>query len=67
MSCADVVHGVRGVGGMCERCMCLARGGVGGCELVRRLGLCFTKGECGTCVCVWVVMVCVVGVILFIV
>ena len=25
----SVVRGVRGVGGVCERCMCLARGGVG--------------------------------------
>ena len=26
----SVVHGVRGVGEVCEMCMCLARGGVGG-------------------------------------
>ena len=26
----SVVRGMRGVGGMCEMCMCLARGGVGG-------------------------------------
>ena len=25
-----VLHGMRGVGGMCELCMCLVRGGVGG-------------------------------------
>ena len=25
-----VVRGMRGVGGVCEMCMCLARGGVGG-------------------------------------
>ena len=25
-----MVHGMRGVGGVCEMCMCLARGGVGG-------------------------------------
>ena len=24
------VRGMRGVGGVCEMCMCLARGGVGG-------------------------------------
>ena len=34
-SAADVlwmseVRGMRGVGGVCEMCMCLARGGVGG-------------------------------------
>ena len=26
----SVVCGMRGVGGVCEMCMCLARGGVGG-------------------------------------
>ena len=26
----SVVHGMRGVGGVCEMCMCFARGGVGG-------------------------------------
>ena len=26
----SVVRGMRGVGGVCEMCMCLARGGVGG-------------------------------------
>ena len=36
VSCADdvlgvrVVRGMRGVSGLCEMCMCLARGGVGG-------------------------------------
>ena len=42
MSSADVVlemSGVRGVGGMCEICMCLAWGGVG----VRVLALGFTN------------------------
>ena len=34
-SAGDVL--VRGVGGVCDMCMCLARGGVGG------------EGECGTC------------------
>ena len=28
--CMSVVRGMRGVGGECEMCMCLARGGVGG-------------------------------------
>ena len=32
----SVVRGMRGVGGVCEICMCLVRGAVGG------LGLCFT-------------------------
>ena len=33
----SVVCGMRGVGGVCEMCMCLARGGVGveGDELMR--------------------------------
>ena len=26
----SVVHGMRGVRGVCEMCMCLARGGIGG-------------------------------------
>ena len=26
----SVVGGIRGVGGVCEMCMCLARGGLGG-------------------------------------
>ena len=36
---------VRGVGGVCDMCMCLARGGVGGegGEWMRELGLGFTK------------------------
>ena len=36
---------VRGVGGVCDMCMCLARGGVGadGCEWMRELGLGFTN------------------------
>ena len=33
---------VRGVGGVCDMCMCLARGGVGG-EWVRGLGMSFTN------------------------
>ena len=44
---------VRGVGGVCDMCMCLARG-----EWMRELGLGFTilwgQGECWTCVCVLV-------------
>ena len=35
---------VRGVGGVCDMCMCLARGVVWG------------QGECWTCVCVLVVV-----------
>ena len=47
-STADVLwmsvgHRMRGVGGVCEMCMCLARGGVGGedGEWMRGLGLGF--------------------------
>ena len=41
----SVVHGIRGVGGVCEMCMCLARGCVGGegSEWMRGLGLGFTN------------------------
>ena len=48
---------VRGVGGVYDMCMCLARGVVGGegGEWKRELGLGFTNpveiGECWTCVC----------------
>ena len=44
---------VRGVGGVCELCMCLARGGVRG-KWVRVLGLGFANpgGTWGKCVCV---------------
>ena len=38
----SVLHGMRGVGGVCEMCMCLARGGVGG-EGMRGLGLGFAN------------------------
>ena len=42
-STGDVL--VRGVGGVCDMCMCLARGGVGGegGEWIRQLGLGFTN------------------------
>ena len=42
-SICDVL--VRGVGGVCDMCMCLARGGVGGegNEWMRELGLGFTN------------------------
>ena len=41
----SVVRGMRGVGGVCKMCMCLARGAAGGegCERIRRLGLYFTN------------------------
>ena len=41
----SVLRGVRGVGGVCKMCMCLARGGVGRerSEWMRRLGLGFTN------------------------
>ena len=41
----SVVRGMRGVGGVCEMCMCFARGGVGGegGQWTRGLGLGFTN------------------------
>ena len=49
---------VSGVGGVCDMCMCLARGGVGGvgCEWVAGLGLGFTNsgatwGNLHMCLC----------------
>ena len=54
----SVVRGMRGVGGVCEMCMCLARGGVGGegDEWMRGLGLGFTNpvgtgGVLDVCLC----------------
>ena len=52
-STGDVL--VRGVGGVCHMCMCLARGGVGG-EGLRELGLRFTNplgtgGVLDMCLC----------------
>ena len=52
---------VRGVGGVCDMCMCWLRGGVGGegDEWVRELGLGFTNpvGDRGSvwdmCLCFW--------------
>ena len=41
----SVVRGMRGVGGMCELCMCLDLGGVRG------------KRECWMCVCISVAVV----------
>ena len=56
-SAADVLwmSVVRGMRGVCEMCMCLARGGVGG-EEVRGLGLGFTNpvgngGVLDVCLC----------------
>ena len=53
-----MVRGMRGVGGVCEMCMCLARGGVDGegAEWMRRLGLGFTNpvgtgGVSDVCLC----------------
>ena len=60
-SAADVmsaVCGMSGVGGVCEMCICLAEGGVGGegVEWVRGLGLGFTipvgtSGVLNVCLC----------------
>ena len=55
-----VVRGMRGVDGVCELCMCLVRGGVGG-EGVRGLGLGFTNpvgtgGMLDVCLCLGVVV-----------
>ena len=54
----SVVRGMRGVDGVCEMCMCLARGGVGeeGGEWMRGLGLGFTNpmgtgGVLDVCLC----------------
>ena len=57
---------VRGVGGVCDMCMCLVRGGVGGeggesmRRLVWALPILWEPGECWTCVCVLVAVVWVV-------
>ena len=52
----SVVRGMRAVGGVCEMCMCLALGGVGGERGVTGLGLGFTNpvgtgGVLGVCLC----------------
>ena len=49
---------VRGMRGVCEVCMYLARGSVGGerGEWMRGFGL-WERGECWTCVCVWFAVV----------
>ena len=51
----SAVPGMRGVGGVCEMCMCFARGGEGG-EWMRGLGLGFinpvgTGGVLNVCLC----------------
>ena len=53
-----VVRGIKGNGEVCEMCVCLARGGVGGesCEWIRGLGLGFTnpvetRGVLDVCLC----------------
>ena len=55
----SVVRGMRGVGEVCEICMYLTRGGVGG-NGVSGLSLGFNNPvrtrECWTCVCVLIVM-----------
>ena len=64
-SAADVLWNsvVRGMKGVCEMCMCLARGGAGGegGEWMRGLGLDFSKPVgVRTCICVLVAVVWVV-------
>ena len=54
-STGDVL--VRGVGGVCDMCMCLARGGVVGENWVWALPILWGQGECWTCVCVLVAVV----------
>ena len=56
--CLIQVTCLRGVGGVCDMCMCLARGGVGGegGEWMRELGLGFTNpvgtgGVLDVCLC----------------
>ena len=63
----SVVRGMRGVGGVCEMCLCFVRGGVGGegAEWMKGLGLGFTNpaatgGVLDVCVCVGVAVVWVV-------
>ena len=53
-----MVRGTKGIGGVCDMCMCLALGGVGG-ERIRGLVLGFIN-PVGTCVCIWVAVVWVV-------
>ena len=61
-SVADV-RGMRGVGGICDMCMCLARGSVGAegmsgaGDWVWALPILWEQGECWTCVCAAVVWV----------
>ena len=52
LSCTGDVLG-RGVGGVCDMCMCLARGSVGGegGEWMRELGLGFTNTVLDMCLC----------------
>ena len=55
-STGDVL--VRGVGGVCDMCMCLARGGVDErIGWVWALPILWGQGECWTCVCVFVAVV----------
>ena len=56
-----VVRRMRGVGGVCEMCMCLARDGVGGEGVSgERMGLVLYQScwGCWTCVCVLVASSC---------
>ena len=59
----SVVRGMKGVGGVCEMCMCLARGGVGEEKVSGREDWVWTfpillgGGGCWTYACVLVVVV----------
>ena len=61
-----VVRGMRGIDGVCDMCMCLARGGMGGDgvrgweDWVWALPILWEQGECWRRVCVLVAVVCVV-------
>ena len=63
-----MVRGMKGVGGVCEMCMCLAMDGVGGegggvsqCEdWVWALPILWEQGKWWICVCVLVAVVLVV-------
>ena len=60
----SVVRGMRGVGGVCEMCLCLARGGEGGgwVDNVWALPILREQGVLGVCLCLGLGCGCVGGV-----